>query len=286
MADMINHNAINEIEEKINDELQHLDACYLQIGKLYCLKNEDNQDEMIRLCQEVDVINEHINQFKQEILALKGIVICPNCNHENPDSAVFCLKCGTKLIKTVDDGQHCVNCGAELMDGQLYCTRCGTKVVHEEAENDSQDISADIETDEELKMSTIRQCPYCGHEIEENQLFCTYCGKSLEEDDQSDQKPAQQENLLCPHCQSPIKPGQKFCVICGNKLELSSQDSHDSNHVKVCPNCGLEVDGSKDKCDICGTSLNETVKENVCPKCGKPYQPGQSFCTGCGTKLS
>lgn len=286
MADMINHNAIKEIEEKIDNEQQLLNAHYLQIGKLYYLKNEADEDEMRRLCQEADVINEHIGQYEQEILVLKGVVICPSCGHENPDSAAFCLKCGTKLIKTVDDGKHCANCGAELMEGQLYCTRCGTKVIHDEANNDPQDISADVEADEELKAQTIRQCPYCGHEIQENQLFCTYCGKSLSEDIQTDQESQQQQTLLCPHCQSPIKPGQKFCVICGNKLELSSQESQNSNNVKVCPNCGLEVDGSKDKCDICGTPLNESVKENTCPKCGKPYQPGQSFCTGCGTKLS
>ncbi|RLC71273.1 MAG: hypothetical protein DRI52_05465 [Chloroflexi bacterium] len=47
---------------------------------------------------------------------------CPNCSHENPDEALFCMRCGTRLQKV------CPECGTQLPPDALFCMRCGAKL--------------------------------------------------------------------------------------------------------------------------------------------------------------
>src|SRR5262245_39428583 len=44
---------------------------------------------------------------------------CPQCQHENPDRAKFCLECGTRLALT------CPQCGTELPPNAKFCLECG-----------------------------------------------------------------------------------------------------------------------------------------------------------------
>ena len=48
---------------------------------------------------------------------------CASCGHENPDSARFCLECGTPFAL------RCAGCGAELPAGAKFCLECGAAVV-------------------------------------------------------------------------------------------------------------------------------------------------------------
>ena len=47
---------------------------------------------------------------------------CPNCQAENPDTAKFCMSCGTPLVL------RCTNCQTELPPQARFCLNCGTKV--------------------------------------------------------------------------------------------------------------------------------------------------------------
>jgi class 3 adenylate cyclase/tetratricopeptide (TPR) repeat protein/ribosomal protein L40E len=47
-------------------------------------------------------------------------VRCAKCHHDNPDDAVFCMKCGTR----VESG--CSSCGATNPAGANFCGKCGT----------------------------------------------------------------------------------------------------------------------------------------------------------------
>jgi class 3 adenylate cyclase len=44
---------------------------------------------------------------------------CPQCRHENPDDAKFCLECGRRLALV------CAACGTELPGGAKFCKECG-----------------------------------------------------------------------------------------------------------------------------------------------------------------
>ena len=56
------------------------------------------------------------------------MVICPNCNHSNPDGAVQCEACYTPL-KVAEaspvTAKHCPSCGAEVQANAMFCGQCG-----------------------------------------------------------------------------------------------------------------------------------------------------------------
>ena len=49
------------------------------------------------------------------------MIICPNCNHQNPDGAVQCEACYTPLPTMTT----CPNCGAKVQADASFCGQCG-----------------------------------------------------------------------------------------------------------------------------------------------------------------
>ncbi len=52
------------------------------------------------------------------------MIVCPNCNHQNPDGATQCEACYTPLPATT----HCPNCGATVQTDASFCGQCGTSL--------------------------------------------------------------------------------------------------------------------------------------------------------------
>ncbi len=50
------------------------------------------------------------------------MIICPNCEHHNPDGAVQCEACYTPLPQMV----KCGNCGQPLLSNATFCGECGS----------------------------------------------------------------------------------------------------------------------------------------------------------------
>lgn len=53
------------------------------------------------------------------------VVVCPNCDAENPADAKFCAKCGQPLRAKATT---CAKCGVEVPKGARFCPECGTAV--------------------------------------------------------------------------------------------------------------------------------------------------------------
>lgn len=49
------------------------------------------------------------------------MIVCPNCNHQNPDGAVQCEACYTPLPTMMS----CPNCGASVQSDASFCGQCG-----------------------------------------------------------------------------------------------------------------------------------------------------------------
>ena len=49
------------------------------------------------------------------------MIVCPNCNHQNPSGAEQCEACFTPLPATT----HCPNCGATVQVDASFCGQCG-----------------------------------------------------------------------------------------------------------------------------------------------------------------
>jgi pSer/pThr/pTyr-binding forkhead associated (FHA) protein len=52
------------------------------------------------------------------------MIVCPNCNHPNPDGAVQCEACYTPLPEMT----ACPNCGATVQADASFCGQCGTNL--------------------------------------------------------------------------------------------------------------------------------------------------------------
>jgi class 3 adenylate cyclase len=50
-------------------------------------------------------------------------VTCPQCRHENPAQARFCMGCGARLAA------HCASCGTDLPSEARFCFSCGAAVA-------------------------------------------------------------------------------------------------------------------------------------------------------------
>lgn len=49
------------------------------------------------------------------------MIVCPNCNHQNPEGAVQCEACYTPLPALAE----CPNCGASVQSDASFCGQCG-----------------------------------------------------------------------------------------------------------------------------------------------------------------
>lgn len=52
------------------------------------------------------------------------MIVCPNCNHSNPDGAQACEACYTPLPSTTS----CPNCGASVQTDATFCGQCGSNL--------------------------------------------------------------------------------------------------------------------------------------------------------------
>lgn len=49
------------------------------------------------------------------------MIVCPNCNHQNPDGAMQCEACYTPLPSMI----NCPSCGASVQADASFCGQCG-----------------------------------------------------------------------------------------------------------------------------------------------------------------
>ncbi len=62
---------------------------------------------------------------------------------------------------------RCLKCGAELAEGSLFCEKCGAS-ISDTVIWDTQPVWREC-------------CPYCGRQVEADDLFCGFCGRRLPE---------------------------------------------------------------------------------------------------------
>ncbi len=57
------------------------------------------------------------------------MIVCPNCNHQNPEGSIQCESCYTPLPST----SPCPNCGAAVQIDATFCGQCGFNLQAEKA---------------------------------------------------------------------------------------------------------------------------------------------------------
>lgn len=75
-------------------------------------------------------------------------------------------------------------------------------------------------------------------------------------------------------------------------IEILKQKIREIKNVKVCPNCGIEINKISVFCSKCGTKLKQeetdsqsTPSDKHCPSCNAKLPEDAEFCTNCGAKV-
>ena len=71
------------------------------------------------------------------------MVVCPNCNHQNPEGSLQCENCYTPLPATIS----CPNCGASVQTDATFCGQCGFN-LQAETLSTSSNIESILESSE------------------------------------------------------------------------------------------------------------------------------------------
>ncbi|MEB3885957.1 FHA domain-containing protein [Lyngbya sp. CCY1209] len=66
------------------------------------------------------------------------MIVCPNCNHQNPEGATQCEACYTPLPTTTD----CPNCGATVQTDAAFCGQCGYNLQPSPGDEENQNPAA------------------------------------------------------------------------------------------------------------------------------------------------
>lgn len=109
----------------------------------------------------------------------------------------------------------------------------------------------------EEQAAMVLTCPNCGATVGNNDLFCSGCGKKVEEI--KAELGTVYSGLACPNCGAPIAEDDVFCCGCGQKIE---------------------------KVEAAPVEEPAPAADPVCPSCGAPVVEGSVFCSGCGQPLA
>ncbi|MBE9170342.1 FHA domain-containing protein [Pleurocapsales cyanobacterium LEGE 06147] len=65
------------------------------------------------------------------------MIVCPNCNHHNPEGSTQCENCYTPLPQTT----NCPNCGAAVQIDATFCGQCGYNLQAEDFGGEIADLT-------------------------------------------------------------------------------------------------------------------------------------------------
>lgn len=103
------------VEEKYCDEIDDL--------KLPDIETALNAFEKLANKENTSKVEEATKDTHQESGKTQE---CPNCHCLLPETAKFCIKCGTKIEP--QGPAFCMECGSSLRPGAKFCPKCGAKI--------------------------------------------------------------------------------------------------------------------------------------------------------------
>lgn len=157
----------SKIKGLLSDEERNLNNYYLQIGQLYVNTHfEDYEDAFAELMTAITACATRIQEYRQQLQAIKGIVTCEKCGAEIPSNVAFCSSCGApapKRPEPVDNTPKCPGCGNAIAEDSVFCPFCGQSLTG---------------TADAVKPASDK-CPNCGAELSPGSAFCTGCGTRI-----------------------------------------------------------------------------------------------------------
>lgn len=125
----------------------------------------------------------------------------------------------------------------------------------------------------------MKKCPYCGMQNEDENLFCTECGKPIP------------QGRVCPHCGASVNDDDAFCSNCGKKVDEQPASDTSKSLQKICPHCGAPINEGDVFCSECCKKINDVTApsspvhaQRLCPNCKNQLDEDDVFCPHCGIK--
>lgn len=164
-----------KINSHISDEEKQINNLYMQIGKNYFEANKDNSAAMYSdLMVNILDAQVRIEQYKEQIKRIKGIVNCPSCGAEVANSAAFCNACGSKMplpaeTPVVSAASKCPQCGNDVAEGNNFCNICGCDVSNSvQPISIAKDSVEDVQKEQDIAFSAPSDIPTPVNNDEQN----------------------------------------------------------------------------------------------------------------------
>lgn len=275
------NSAIREEEDRQKEMFRQIGEKFFETYRSYAV------GEFAQLCRQVQESMEKAEEYRGQLMKLKGVKTCGTCGREVAANAAFCSHCGAPMREKepVNSVQNlCANCGRPLEKGTQFCTWCGTPVQQ----------AADFRPAENYPPEKKeRVCPKCGSIMREDEWFCRQCGagpSSLagENGEQGSENPAgrgwgfeeradgnygtdynrafEKTGQEQPDADASAEPSELYAGI-QEKIEEQAEEFTAVSE-------GGDVDA--------GESTEPQVKR--CPGCGVELRAEQKFCINCGRK--
>ncbi len=152
---------VNRLNGQIHTQKNKAEKIYAEIGKVVYEKREDwGQLDISGRTEELDSIQAEIQRLKEEILRVKGMRECVNCGTEVSRKATVCPKCG------------------EIMEAEA-AEEQKEEVSETNGERKSEEDNAYTGYGQASGTAKERVCPGCNKKVEEDMVFCPFCGVRL-----------------------------------------------------------------------------------------------------------
>ena len=95
----------------------------------YNSEEEPSREMFADLYEIIQENQKQIEDLRNRLQELKGVIICKVCGTELSRDAKFCGSCGAKIEKEQPEKPLiCPVCGGELKDTDVFCKLCGSPV--------------------------------------------------------------------------------------------------------------------------------------------------------------
>lgn len=156
-------NEVRQLNNKVSDTKKQINNLYTEIGKK--LYEQYKEAPFSGFETEIETINEKsdlIEELKEQIRKVKGVVLCPCCNMEVGEKERFCSNCGNKMPEIVNPDETDEN--AIVVDS--------VDVTEAESAEKSDDAAVHDTTEETMEAEAVEEAAETaeeGAEVEESE---------------------------------------------------------------------------------------------------------------------
>lgn len=125
---------VTQLNSVISEAERKITQLKTELGQFYYENHKNDTDvEGANYITAINALKVEIQETRDKINVIKGVVKCEKCGAEIPSGSLFCNSCGNKVEVPVISaaapaGRVCPNCNSVVAEGNAFCNNCGTKM--------------------------------------------------------------------------------------------------------------------------------------------------------------